>query len=68
MLHSSELMPGGSPTFRTTRDVTRLYADLEEVFVQAEGAFAGATFEEFYQAVQARQRQMSHHASGEHSG
>lgn len=29
MLHSSEYMPGGSPTFKNERDIERLYADLE---------------------------------------
>src|SRR5882724_5998029 len=29
MLHSSELMPGGSPTFRTASDIERLYESLE---------------------------------------
>ena len=68
MLHSSELMPGGSPTFRTANDIERLYADLEKVFAGVEGTFAGATFEEFYQAVQARQRRISHRTGGEQSG
>jgi hypothetical protein len=29
MLHSSEYMPGGSPTFKNQQDIERLYADLE---------------------------------------
>lgn len=32
MLHSSELMPGGSPTFRTNDDIERLYNDMERLF------------------------------------
>jgi hypothetical protein len=32
MLHSSELMPGGSPTFKTLEDVEKLYADMESLF------------------------------------
>lgn len=32
MLHSSELMPGGSPTFTDDVSIDRLYADLESVF------------------------------------
>ena len=32
MLHSSELMPGGSPTFKTREDVEKLYKDLECLF------------------------------------
>ncbi len=41
MIHSSELMPDGSPTFRNHADITRLYDDLEQLFIwlkpQAEG-------------------------------
>jgi hypothetical protein len=37
MLHSSELMPGGSPTFKTTDDIERLYADMEQVFAATSG-------------------------------
>jgi hypothetical protein len=48
ILHSSELMPGGSPTFRTEEDVERLYEDLEWLFGQAAGSFRGATVAEFY--------------------
>lgn len=32
MLHSSELMPGGSPTFPAEADVERLYSHLERLF------------------------------------
>ena len=43
MLHSSEFMPGGSPTFRTERDVDRLFDDLHELFDTARQAgFCGA--------------------------
>src|SRR5262249_5463734 len=31
-LHSSELMPGGSPRFRSESDIERLYDDLEVLF------------------------------------
>lgn len=47
MLHSSELMPGGSPRFRTPARVERLYADVEAVLGTAAGAFAGATVGQF---------------------
>lgn len=29
MLHSSEYMPGGSPTFKNKQDIEQLYVDLE---------------------------------------
>jgi hypothetical protein len=32
MLHSSELMPGGSPTFRTPSSIEALYHDIQAVF------------------------------------
>jgi hypothetical protein len=35
MVHSSELMPGGSPLFPTRQDIERLYRDLEALFAVA---------------------------------
>ena len=35
MLHSSELMPGGSPTFRDAAAIEDLYVELEAVFALA---------------------------------
>ena len=48
MLHSSEFMPGGSPTFRTGEQVEVLYAHLEKLFAHlaAKGA-RGQTLSEF---------------------
>ena len=54
MLHSSELMPGGSPTFRTEASIERLYADLRALFAAVRGRFAPATLAEFHAAVDAR--------------
>jgi len=48
MLHSSELMPGGSPTFPTDRHIEKLYDDLKLLFGSINKAFKGATLEEFY--------------------
>ena len=47
MLHSSEFMPGGSPTFRTPRDIELLYEDLESLFSAASNDFHGMTLNEF---------------------
>ncbi len=47
MLHSSELMPGGSPTFRTESSIEKLYKDLEEIFQYAEKKFEGSTLKEY---------------------
>jgi hypothetical protein len=48
MLHSSELMPGGSPTFRTAAAIERLYADLESLFAQLSAWCVGMTLREFH--------------------
>ena len=53
MLHSSELMPGGSPTFRTVRDIEALYDDLEALFASLPGRFAGATLAEYHDRFRA---------------
>ncbi len=47
-LHSSELMPGGSPSFRFARDVERLYVDLEALFAELAGFCRGLTLKEFH--------------------
>lgn len=42
MLHSSELMPGGSPTFHRAEQVEKLYSDLDALFTYAVGlGFSG---------------------------
>ena len=50
MLHSSEFMPGGSPTFRTPAHIERLHANLETLFAAARRHFRGMTLQEFYDA------------------
>lgn len=47
MLHSSELMPGGSPAFRTRTDIERLYEDLETLFTDLSAWCRGVTLKEF---------------------
>ena len=47
MLHSSELMPGGSPTFRTNEDIEKLYSDLETLFAYISGFCEGKTLKEY---------------------
>jgi hypothetical protein len=56
MLHSSELMPGGSPVFRSPAAVDRLFADLAVVFEAAASRFQGATLETFYRHRMAARR------------
>ena len=48
MLHSSEFMPGGSPTFQTEQSIEKLYQDMEALFAQVEGRFVPQTLSEFY--------------------
>lgn len=47
MIHSSELMPKGNPTFRTEEDIKKLYEDLEKLFniVKSKG-YVGKTFQD----------------------
>jgi hypothetical protein len=47
-LHSSELMPGGSPTFRNASDIERLYEHLEIVFGELSTWCRGMTLKEFH--------------------
>jgi len=47
MLHSSELMPGGSPNFATPSDIDRLYDRLETLFEQLSTWCYGLTLHEF---------------------
>ena len=49
MLHSLELMPGGSPTFPKPRDIEFLYHNLEMLFDEIQDKFIGATLKEYYQ-------------------
>lgn len=49
MLHSSELMPGGSPTFRTPHSIDRLYDDLHALFSEVQRTCISATLAEFQQ-------------------
>jgi len=48
MLHSSELMPAGSPTFRDASDIDHLYAQLEILFEVLSGWCRGTTLKEFH--------------------
>jgi hypothetical protein len=53
-LHSSELMPGGSPTFRTARSIENLYRDLGVLFEAVSRHFAGRTLSEFSRQFRAQ--------------
>jgi hypothetical protein len=51
MLHSSELMPGGSPTFPDAASIEKLYEDIEALFRGLRGRFRGQTLSEFHDDV-----------------
>ena len=53
-LHSSELMPGGSPTFPRPEDVEALYRDLDALFTTLAGETRGATLQELYRELRPR--------------
>ncbi|MGK3126755.1 deacetylase [Candidatus Pantoea formicae] len=48
MLHSSEFMPAGSPTFKNEEQIEILYSDLEELFSWLESRTTGMTLAEYY--------------------
>jgi len=64
MLHSSELMPGGSPRFNTEYKIERLYADLERLFETASQNFEGLTLAGYHSRVMSRQHRKSPASSG----
>lgn len=47
MLHSSEFMPGGSPTFDTEEKIEKLYKDLDVLFNAISKSFEGMTIGEY---------------------
>ncbi len=47
MLHSSELMPGGSPTFPTEESIEALFRDMDALFAHASPHFQGNTLAAF---------------------
>jgi hypothetical protein len=48
MMHSSELMPGGSPTFKDASDIERVYEHLEMLFEDLSTWCCGVTLREFH--------------------
>ena len=52
MLHSSELMPGGSPTFKDAEAVEVLYGKLQVLFDVIKDSYEGCTLEEYVKSKQ----------------
>lgn len=59
MLHSSEFMPGCNPTFKTEKQVERMYEDIEQAFefLKANNV-RGVTCCEYYDSYTSRNRNM----------
>lgn len=53
MLHSSEYMPGGSPTFQTEQQIEQLYSDLDAFFAWLQPKVQGMTLAQYYQLKRA---------------
>lgn len=51
MLHSSELMPGGSPTFGDETSIEQLYADMDLLFADISRYCVGCTLSEYHDRV-----------------
>ncbi|WP_029201384.1 hypothetical protein [Oribacterium sp. NK2B42] len=51
MLHSSELMPGGSPTFHSPKDIEVLYEHIEMIFMSAKQFCDGKTLTEYAEGL-----------------
>jgi hypothetical protein len=64
MLHSSELMPGGSPTFPDVASIERLYQDLHAVFVTAARSYRPASLGEFALSYVAQHGEATNRAPG----
>ena len=54
MIHSSELMPGGSPSFRTAEAIEHLYDRLEILFEELSLWCRGMTLKEFHARMSAQ--------------
>lgn len=51
MVHSSELMPGGSPYFEDEKAIENLYQTMEELFRYVyEKGYRGCTLQEYYES------------------
>lgn len=56
MIHSSELMPGGSPNFPSAASIERLYGALDRLFAQAAADFQPLTMREYHRRFTAAAR------------
>ena len=54
ILHSSEMMPGGSPTFDTEEKIEKLYEDLEILFEEISKDFEGISVADYGKLMEKR--------------
>ncbi len=47
MIHSSELMPGGSPNFKTETDIDNLYHHMDVIFERISRSYSGIGLEQY---------------------
>ena len=52
MLHSSELMPGGSPNFKSEESIENLYSNLKGLFNTVSQKYYGVSFRDYYEEMQ----------------
>ena len=57
MLHSSELMPGGSPRLQSAEDVERIYTDIKSIFERISRHYLGIGLEAYSQILKNREYQ-----------
>lgn len=55
MLHSSELMPGGSPNFTNKDEIEELYKKIEKIFSVLAKEYVGTTLREYYAEFKERE-------------
>lgn len=70
-LHSSELMPGGSPKFRNATDIERLYEDVEILFEDLSTWCRGMALKEFHAwfgSRRAKRHRALHGPEADHRG
>lgn len=57
MLHSSEMMPGGSPTFDTPEKIEKLYENLEVLFNEISKDFEGISVADYGRMIERKKLQ-----------
>ena len=57
MIHSSELMPGGSPSFKTEESIEKLYKIIEDIFKYSTAlGYKGITLRDYYNMLEGEKK------------